>query len=192
MRFPRKIRSLVITLALAIVLPLSYYYFILDRQGRPYCHKQIMLSFLMWMDYQKSTNAFPNIGGRSADSLEALHSEMNGMSWAQNYHYVPGLNRDDPGDLVLMYVTQPTRWTWHGQTPTIFTEKAWILVPVDFKNSWRTNVGRGELSERISGEEFKTRLQRTLDFIRTNQRPNWQTIIAEHTKFLNSMERATR
>jgi hypothetical protein len=91
-----------------------------------------------------------------------------------------------------MYVGQPTRWTWHAQKPTIFREKAWIVVPVDFATGSRPQAGPGELSERISTDEFRRRLRRTVDFIRTNQRPNWQTIVAEHTKFLESIERVDR
>lgn len=30
-------------------------------------------------------------------------------------------------------VGQPTRWAWHGPPPSMFAEKAWIIVPVDMK-----------------------------------------------------------
>ncbi|MFO1487685.1 MAG: hypothetical protein U1F65_04325 [Verrucomicrobiota bacterium] len=137
------------------------------------------------------TNSFPNVGGMERDSLATLREGMGGhMDWANHYRYVPGLREDDPGDLILMYLDVPTRWTWHGPPPTIFGKKAWIVVPIDFKTGMRPDAGPGELSERISAEEFTARLKRTLDFIRTNRRPNWETVLAEHSKFLESMESA--
>lgn len=178
-------------LALLAAIPLFFFFVILDRSGRPYCHKQIEFALHMWMEEQKDTNAFPNINGRSAESLTAIRGQMGGsMRWAQGYRYVPGLRRTDPGDLVLAYVDQPTRWVWHASHPTRFKPKAWLLVPVDFTwgNGRRLSGAGGELSERVSKAEFKERLQRTLDFIRANQRPNWQSIVAEHSKFLESLD----
>lgn len=193
MKSKRAILQLIGLPVLFIGLGLGYYHLILDSRGQPYCHKQIMLSFECWMIDSKNSNAFPNIGGRSADSVVAISDQMNGhMDWVKNYRYVPGLQKDDPGDLVLMYVAQPTRWTWHGQKPTIFKDKAWIVVPVDFTLGDRPQAGPGEESERISPDEFQRRLRRTVDFIRTNQRPNWQTVVAEHTKFLEAMKPVNR
>ena len=184
---------------LLVGLAFGYYHLILDWSGRPYCHKQFMLSFIQWMgdqgmDINSHTNGFPDLNGKSAESLAAIREQMGGhMSWATGYKYVPGLREDDPGDLVLMYFDRPTRWTWHGPPPpTIFKEKAWIVVPVDFAIGGRRPSGPGELSERVSLDEFRTRLRRTLDFVRTNERPNWQTVVAEHTKFLDSIEHVHR
>ncbi len=193
-RFKRWPWVLASALALLLLAPLVYYFLILDWHGRPYCHKQIMLSLKVWMDDEgknmnSGTNAFPNVGGVGKDSMEAIHEEMGTMDWAKNYRYVPGLHEDDPGRLVLMYVAQPTRWTWHGPPPTIFKDKKWIIVPVDFESQ----PGRpGECSERISEEEFKIRLRGTLEFVRTNARPNWQQVVAEHTAFLNELERGRK
>jgi hypothetical protein len=175
-----------------IVLGVAYYYFILDREGRPYCHKQFYLAFKTWMD-DRSTNAFPNTVGRSADSLAEIQEEMGGSTnWAAHYRYVPGLYEDDPGDLILMYFDSPTRWKWHGPSPTIFQEKAWIIVPADFTQSSRRVSHSGELNEWVPTQEFCNRLQRTIDFVRTNQRPNWGTVVAEHTEFLDSIKRGVR
>jgi hypothetical protein len=44
------------------------------------------------------------------------------------------------------------------------------------------------MSERVSADEFKARLKKTIDYIRAKQRPNWQTIVAEQTKFLESID----
>ena len=117
------------------------------------------------------------------------------MVWAKDYNYVPGLRENDPADLVLMYFNRPTRWNWHGHPPTIFKEKAWIIIPVDFDMgvNFRPHTGQGgECSERVSLDEFRSRLRRTLDFVRTNERPNWQTVVAEHSKFLESIEHVAR
>jgi hypothetical protein len=182
---------LVSALALLVIVLLCYYFLILDWHARPFCHKQIMMSLRLWMDdggknMNSGTNAFPNVSGVGKDSMEAIREEMGSMEWAKNYRYVPGLHEDDPRQLVLMYVSEPTRWTWHGLPPTIFTEKKWIVVPVDFTSV----LGPGECSERISTATFKQRLRETIEFVRTNARPNWQTIVAEQTAFLESLERS--
>jgi hypothetical protein len=146
------------------------------------------------MDANSRTNSFPNVNGVGKDSLNLIRSEMGGyMDWAKDCHYVPGLRQDDPGRLVLMYYCRPTRWTWHGVPPTIFRQKAWIVVPVDFA-FWggRSPEGPGEMSERISTEEFKRRLKETIEFVRTNARPNWQTVVTEHTKVLEEVDRGAR
>lgn len=192
MRRKRLILRVAVTLAVLVGMPLGYYHLILDWDGRPVCHKQVNSAFRNWME-DRATNAFPNVDGVSRDSLAVIHDEMGGyMVWAQNYKYIPGLQQDDPGHLVLMYVNRPTRWTWHGPAPTVFEKRAWIVVPVDFAFGPRRPFGPGELSERVTPEEFKRRLTETIEFVRTNARPHWQTIVAEHTKFLESLEHVDR
>lgn len=185
-------------LAILVGVAFGYYHFILDWEGRPFCHKQIMFGFMHWMDdsgmdINSHTNVFPNANGTGADSLAAISNGMGGhMTWAKGYRYVPGLREDDPGDLVLMYLDRSTRWAWHGPPPSIFKDKAWIVVPADFAMGGRPQSGPGELSERVSLAEFRSRLRRTLDFVRTNERPHWQTVVAEHAKFLDSIEHVDR
>lgn len=180
--------------AAIVGLAFGYYCVILDWSDRPFCHKQVMLSFLQWMgdqgmDFNSHTNAFPNVQGDGMESLATIREYMGGhMEWAEDYRYVPGLREDDPGDLVLMYFDRATRWTWHGPPPTIFEERAWIIVPVDFSMGVRPLSGPGELSERVTKEEFRRRLSNTLDFIRTNERPYWQTVVAEHAGFSDPIE----
>ncbi len=181
--------------AILISLAFGYYHFILDWDGRPSSHAQIMLAFMKSMhdpgvNFANDPKPFPNVKGLSQDSVVTIRDGMGGnMDWAKDYNYVPGLREDDPGDLVLMYFNRPTRWTWFAAPPTIFKQKEWIIVPVDFAEGMRPRSGQDrDYSERVSLEEFRSRLRRTLDFVRTNERPNWQTIVAEHTKFLNSME----
>ena len=139
----------------------------------------------------RSTNAFPDIGGHGRESMLAIRTEMGGYSdWVDRYSYVAGLADDDPGDLVLLYVAEPTRWTWHGDPPSRFRDKAWILVPVDFKLGRRdtSGLGPGEESERVGQAEFARRLRRTLEFLRDHQRPNWETVIAEHQTLLERLD----
>jgi hypothetical protein len=180
MRIPRLILWPIIALGALLGAAAVYYNFILDWQGRPYCHKQIMLALLTWAG-EGRTNALPNVRGLSWESILAFKDEMAGTNWAQHYRYIPGLRQDDPGDLLLLYMDQPTRWVWHGSPPTVWRKKAWLVVRFDFE-------GPGECSERVPTAEFTRRLRQTLDFIRTNERPNWQTIVAEHERFLKRVE----
>jgi hypothetical protein len=70
-----------------------------------------------------------------------------------------------------------------------------MVVPLDFGNDYGNGESveratlRGECSERLTLDEFRMRLRKTLDFLRENERPNWQTVVAEHQKFLESLER---
>lgn len=167
-----------------VALVLAYAFLVLDWEGRPICHKQIYVALRAWLD-ERQTGAFPNVAGDGRKSLAAIlppHFEKS----AAHYRYVPGLREGDPGDLVLMYIDRPTRWVWHGPPPTIFEEKAWIVVPVDFASGLRRPSGAGELSERVTEEEFHARLRRTIDFVRDQRRPYWETVVAEHETVLSS------
>ena len=94
-----------------------------DQSAAPVCHKQVDGLLHNWQDNHK-TREFPNVRGDSAATLAELDARGDLRELKSNYNYVPGLMRGDPGDLVLMYVNQPTRWTWHGEPPTVFTDKA--------------------------------------------------------------------
>jgi len=186
-----------ITIPLALIFAIAAgVWLISDRSGQPFCHKQIGSEFNSWAESnggspEKRIGTFPNVGGRSEDSLAKILDGFGPhVTWGTDYRYVPGLKQDDPGQLVLMYFNRPTRWISHVEiNTTIFREKNWIIVPVDFK--WygdRTEAGPGEWSEWVVEEEFKQRLQETLDYLKSNQRPNWETIVAEHAAFLESLD----
>lgn len=184
-----------IALVVLVGLFVGVYNFGLDWQGRPYCHKQIWFAFWRWQDATNSVAgqpnvAFPNVVGRGDDSLSEIHAQMGGvMDWSSDYNYVPGLHSDDPGQLVLMYFNRPTRWTWHGGfPPTRWHQQHWIIVPVDFRQGSRTLAGLGEMSELVTTAQFKSRLQETLEFVRVQRRPHWQTVVDEHTRFLSSLD----
>ena len=185
---PKAVKWTSITLAVFVCSLLVYTRFILDWQGQPVCHKVLMSEFEIWMD-DNHTNVFPNVRGVGRDSLAEIHSYPTRVHLEDRYGYVAGLRKDDPGDLVLAYVNQPTRWIWHGVSRTIFNEKRWIVVPVDF-TVWerREPTMPGECSETLSSDEFRERLKKTIDFVRTNQRPNWEAVVAEQTKFLDSIK----
>ncbi len=127
---------------------------------------------------------------RSRSRFARCHSRGNGKQHGlvPDYGYVPGLQQNDPGQLVLMYFNRPTRWTMHISAPTIFEGKEWILIPVDFGQGRREKSGPGEESERVSTEEFKRRLKETIEYVRKMERPNWKTIVAEQTTFLERID----
>lgn len=193
MRLARLTRWVGLTLVVLVGLFALYFRFILDWEGQPVCHKCVMSACEMWMD-EHHTNAFPNVNGNGSNSLAELHRYYPGVNLQTRYGYVAGLQKDDPPDLVLMYVNQPTRWIWHGPPQTVFAKKAWIVVPVDFAmptlpQKARQPIKPGECSETLTDNEFRARLKRTIDFVRNNQRPNWETVVAEQTTFLTAMEK---
>ncbi len=193
----RKVRKLLIAIVVIAALFLTWrpvlracIDLLIDSEAQPLCHKQVDGDFHRWQTEHK-TRDFPNTRGESWASMQDLPSIEYFPELKSHYSYVPGLTRDDPGDLVLMYVNKPTRWTWHGQPPVpwVFTEKAWILVPVDMKFSGsRDKLGPGEFSERVSFDEFRRRLEKTLDFLKEKKRPHWEAVVKEHSEFLNRLK----
>ncbi len=194
MRLKRRIFLVVGIFSILIAVAFASYHFILDWNDVPTSHAQIYMAFGSVMhepgvDVANDPKPFPNVNGLSQDSLATLRQAMDGnMDWAKNYNYIPGLREDDPGNLVLMYFNRPTRWSWYASPPTIFKKKEWIIIPVDFGIGMRPRSQQDrDYSERVSFDEFRRRLQQTLDFICTNNRPNWKTVVAEQTRFLNSV-----
>src|SRR4051794_29242658 len=107
MRMKRVALWVLVTFAVLVGLALVYYRFILDWQGRPVCHKQIMMGFLLVLhpsggDITNDKKPFPNVEGSSQASLATIGDSMAGnMAWTNDYTYVPGLREDDPPDLIL-------------------------------------------------------------------------------------------
>lgn len=164
-----------------------------NRHARPTCHKQIHLAFHLLWNNQDGANPFPNVNGSGQDSIRSLSNQLASLTGvvAQNYNYVPGLKEDDPGELVLLYLKRPTRWLSHVAPRSIFSDEGWIVVPVDFAGvgpqAPRKMIGAGEMSERLSTEQFTNRLIATLNFLRTNDRPYWPSVVKEQTAFLDSL-----
>jgi hypothetical protein len=193
----RGILAVVVGLLLLVVSIPATVYFLTDRQNEPLCHKLALIQFQNWLDREK-TDALPNINGESAESINKLNHDFEKEEinqWNSRYQYVPGLRRGDPGDLVLMYMKQPTRYIWHSNPQSIFAEARWMVVPLDFCGGGigrgmldRQIPYRGENSERLSLEEFKNRLRKTLKFLQDDNRPHWQTVVAENEALLASLE----
>lgn len=166
-----------------------------DVSNIPLCNKGLYLCTFNWFDSSHSSE-LPNVDGNSAESLRKLMMADDPEGWATRYQYVPGLTRNDPGDLVLAYLKTPTRWRHHAAgPPSRFAERKWILIPLDFTGAGGigTRVERempdtGEEAERVSLEELKSRLRKTLKYLQDNDRPHWQTVMAENEEFLKSLE----
>jgi hypothetical protein len=194
MRISQLSATVFLVLVVIIGAPMLYFLVILDHENEPFCQALVLVGMVSWLD-EKKTDALPNVGGRSADSLAALRNELGDQPWAETYRYVPGLQKGDPGDLVLMYMARPTRYIMHGEPQTIFADRRWMIVPLDFAGRGGgigQNISRdvpygGEASERVTIEEFRARLKKTLEFLRANERPNWQTVVEENEKFLESI-----
>jgi hypothetical protein len=201
-------KALVIGISLAVVIvgiP-AVYGLLHDRENVPLCHSQAMVMVSNWFD--RRPGELPNVEGRSNESLTKLIEnalKQDGVDdadyvteWTTKYQYVPGLRRGDPGDLLLMFMKKPTRWRHHATTPpSIFSDAQWMIVPLDFARTLGSKdvapVQReipypGECSERVSLDVFKSRLRKTLKFLQDNDRPHWQTAVAENESFLSSLE----
>ncbi len=161
-----------------------------EPPGKPACHKTLQMSFVSWQQ-ENSTTAFPNVAGRSHQSLQTIAAMFDDKTWLTSYACIPGLRNDDPGDLILMYMTKPTRWTWHGERPASAAQDRWLVVPIDFREgNQRTFSGEGERSERLTDSQFLKRLEKTLSFIEDAGRPNWEDIIQEHQPMLERLRQS--
>jgi hypothetical protein len=50
--------------------------------------------------------------------------------------------------------------------------------------SWNSVVAK----RKFLVDELKYRLRKTLDFLAANQRPNWEAVVEEHTRFLEMLD----
>lgn len=193
----------VILLAIAAVCSFIAWKKIFNPPGpRPWCQRAFAAAFEQWFMENSNTNGegvYPNSEGRGRESIAQFgkFTKCGDMIY-KDYGYVPGLRESDPKDLVLMYMKQKTRHTWHGDhSPTIFTKEKWMVLGphIHEDNSYIKKDGKeisnpeycpegGRLEETAV---FKERLVRTLEFLKENNRPCWETVTMEHTAFLNSI-----
>jgi hypothetical protein len=156
------------------------------------CHRLLDSILEQWKFETTNSVQFPNVGGSSKQSLALLIPYLGGDTNAlRDYRYVPGLHSDDPDNLVLFYLTEPSRRTWHGDTIThwFFGPKRWIVLnPRMNSPDYESGRAGGELDEAISAAEFRKRLRATLDFLKQNARPGWQEAEQEHMQFISSIQ----
>lgn len=150
-----------------------------------------------WMTERIDANKdryYPNVGGNSRESFTLIVPYIKGgENTLRNYGYVPGLRTSDPRDLILMYYKQRTKFLFHMDCLTPFealTRKpGWIVIPPGDEPGTRTpGILDAEGSDWIDASEFIRRLQATLDFLKENNRPNWENVAREQTEFLNSIK----
>jgi len=152
------------------------------------CHSAIFGSLEQWMLETTNSDWYPNVEGRSLESLAVLAPYLkDGRSELRDYRYVPGLMSDDPKELVLMYVKEPSRRSWHGDTRWFGKEKRWVVLS---PQPWPGEGDRySEAAEWIPTDEFTNRLAETLRFLSENARPDWTNAVSEHLEFLRSLRK---
>ena len=159
--------------------------FLLQTGPRPVCHKALEGALQQWVIDIGKTNVYPNVNGDAAASLGEVDQYWGPDHISQFYGYLPGLRFDDSRDLVLMYLKQPTAYTWHGDHDhNIFSSRKWMVLSPDMVFSGTCPEG-GDL---LDTPEFKKRLLATIDFLKTNNRPNWQVVAKEQMEFLASIK----
>ena len=139
------------------------------------------------------TNVWPNVDGDSAKSFAEIEerylSPPDDHAYSLAYGYVPGLKDDDPPDLIFMYLKRMTRRTWNGDhSASVFTRKKWMVFGPSFWSSADTVGACPEGGELVETIEFRRRFQKTFEFLRDNNRSHWQAIVAEQTRFLDSLD----
>jgi hypothetical protein len=141
--------------------------------------------FQQWMLETGNKNIFPNIGGTGSNAMVLM--EHYGRRRHERYGYVSGLREDDPPNLVLMYLKERTAYTWHADSDhTIFSHRRWMVLSPQFIQQRTSTYPEG--GELLETPEFEKRLRATLEFLKTNQRTNWQTVTEEQMAFLESVK----
>lgn len=165
------------------------------------CQKQLAAAF-MQLAIDNKTNVYPNVEGNSIKSFALIGSYIkNWETYITDYGYVPGLTADDPDDLVLMYLKKKTRRTWNGDhSPSIYSPQKWMVLPpgiyhnvfnlkpayIPDPENYNNKFPEGGLL--VETPEFRRRLQKTLGFLKENNRLYWENVIKEHTEFLNAVK----
>ena len=152
------------------------------------CHKALDGAIQQWRIETTNEVAYPNVGGNSARSLAVLRLYLGDDvdRELRDYGYVPGLRSDDPPDLIVFYLKQSSRRTWHGDTHWFTGSKRWFVLNPQWDTLNPSNAAV-EMGEMISTKDFETRLAGTLAFLRQEARPGWETAEQEHQSFLHSI-----
>ncbi len=165
---------------------------------RPFCHK-ILTGILIQREMEHRakgdmSGAYPNVGGGSEKSMIEIASYFpspakdGATEMLRQYAFVPGLQESDPENLILMYLKQQTRYTWHGDTRANRNKLMWIVFSPGLDSPFDTDEWCPEGARKLNTREFKARLQATLDYLKANNRPYWTNTVREHSAFLNSIK----
>ena len=154
------------------------------------CHRGLDGAFQQWMLETTNDVWYPNVNGNSGESLALLIPYMHeGPTALRDYRYVPGLRSDDPENLIFVYVREASRRTWHGDTHWFRKDKRWVILnPRMLPPDGVDARGWSECGEAIPTEQFKARLQATLDHLKSKGRPGWQAASEEHMRFLSTIK----
>ena len=149
------------------------------------CHRGLESALIQWAYEAGKTNQYPNVNGDAVASLAEVDPYWGPGHISDRYGYVPGLNFDDSPDLVLTYLKLPTAYTWHGDHDhNIFSPRKWMVLSPQM-----TTAGTcGEGGDLLETSEFKKRLLATIDFLKTNNRPNWEVVAREQMAFIASLK----
>jgi len=160
-----------------------------------YLCQKILDGGLQQWKLEAGTNVWPNVSGDSTKSfarIERFLGPAGDHAYSEAYGYVPGLRDDDPSDLIFMYLKRMTRRTWNGDhSASIFAHRKWMVLGPNFLNFTGSASDLPEGGELIETTEFRRRLHKTLTFLRENNRPHWETVIPEHSRFLYALEHET-
>lgn len=190
MKRPRKI-ALVIGGVLFLVLVGLTTVIILGPPGPSFvCHRLLDGALQQWMLDTTNGVTYPNVDGSSSRSLALVipYIDLHDTNVLHDYMYVPGIRTDDPDNLILFYLRAPSRRTWHGDLHWFSGPKRWVVINPRM-SSPDSNCGRtgGEVCEAISMPEFRDRLRATLNYLKRNERPGWQTAEQEHMRFVSTI-----
>jgi len=157
-----------------------------------YLCQRVLGGGLQQWKIEAGTNVWPNVDGDSAKSfaqiVEFLGPAFN-HDYSQAYGYLPGLQDDDPSDLIFMYLKKQTRRTWNGDhSASVFGVKKWMVFGPDFCLGTSVTPTLPEGGELVTTVELKRRFQKTFQFLQNNKRPHHEAVIAEHTRFLGALE----
>ena len=102
--------------------------------ARPFCHNGMIGSIDQWLIEQDNkgdhTGNYPDVMGDSRKSMDLFSPWMapeDVSRMHRDYAYVPGLRVSDPKDLIFMHMTVPTRFTWHGDNPSVNRKPEWLI-----------------------------------------------------------------
>ncbi len=190
----RWLRGVVVVLLLVLAVFCTVRALYSPRRMGPHPLCNISLDFMSWtmVEHPKEDNPpYPNVKGSGRESLREITKYM-APKYAdrllRDYAYVPGLRPADPTDLVLLYLNRPTRYTWHGDTKALSRDPAWLTFSPCFDSPLDAPEWCPEDGRRLPPNEFRARLQRTLDFLKEEDRPHWQEVLQEHTAILESTD----